>query len=147
MLARACKQDSQSLEHSIAQHVNKIRMFLVLLVMQGSGKTLAFGLPILQLLLAERGEGDAAADMHAQAGEANEAASGARDGEAAGVPLAGVGKRARRGGPLRALIMAPTRELAMQVQPCTCWGCICCKTWVHHATLEFYLSSAAVSFA
>ena len=62
----------------------------------GSGKTLAFGLPIMQLLLQER-------DQRGAAGAAGSQQAG---GEAAG---------GREASPLRALILAPTRELAMQV--------------------------------
>ena len=63
--------------------------------MQGSGKTLAFGLPILQLLHSEAPAGDAAADAgHAEAGCQSQQ----------------TGRT-----PLRALILEPTRELAMQV--------------------------------
>ncbi|KAF6262592.1 hypothetical protein COO60DRAFT_1699171 [Scenedesmus sp. NREL 46B-D3] len=95
----------------------------------GSGKTLAFGLPILQVLLQEQelqqlqqgpgrpadaaagGDGEAAAggDGEAAAGGDGEAAAGG-DGEAA----AG-GKQQQQGSPLRALVLAPTRELALQV--------------------------------
>ncbi|GBF94480.1 DEAD-box ATP-dependent RNA helicase [Raphidocelis subcapitata] len=64
----------------------------------GSGKTLAFGLPIMQLLLEER---------EAEAAEA--AAAGAPASDAA--PAA----RAASDGALRALVLAPTRELALQV--------------------------------
>lgn len=53
----------------------------------GSGKTLAFGLPIMQRLVTEA------------------------DGEAG----AGLGERKIPGSPLRALVLTPTRELAMQV--------------------------------
>jgi DEAD/DEAH box helicase len=63
---------------------------------QGSGKTLAFGLPIIQQLLAE-GSGEAGG--HAP-------------------------RTATPPSPLRGLILLPTRELALQVScgffPCTC---------------------------
>jgi DEAD/DEAH box helicase len=62
-------------------------------VVQGSGKTLAFGLPIVQRLLEERerrGTSDAA--QRDDGGE-------------------------KPPGGLRALVLAPTRELAMQVRP------------------------------
>ena len=62
--------------------------------MQGSGKTLAFGLPILQLLHSEAHANDAADAGHSEAG----------------------GQSQQRGRtPLRALILEPTRELALQV--------------------------------
>ncbi|KAK9818992.1 hypothetical protein WJX81_001386 [Elliptochloris bilobata] len=57
----------------------------------GSGKTLAFGLPILQALLAEREAG-------------GDAGSGGRASD----------RQGRGGGALRALVVAPTRELAVQ---------------------------------
>lgn len=56
----------------------------------GSGKTLAFGLPILQVLLQEQ-------EQQQQ------------------VQQDACGRQGRAGGPLRALILAPTRELALQV--------------------------------
>nr|XP_051215578.1 DEAD-box ATP-dependent RNA helicase 13-like isoform X26 [Lolium perenne] len=58
----------------------------------GSGKTLAFGLPILQRLLEER---EKAERVHVEDGKLTEESSS--------------------GGPLRALILTPTRELAKQV--------------------------------
>ncbi|CAL8469133.1 g8674 [Coccomyxa elongata] len=84
----------------------------------GSGKTLAFGLPILQLLLDK------------QAAKANDSPATQKDehillvGEAE--DMEGVeggteggpsqqGRKGRSKGALRALILAPTRELAMQV--------------------------------
>ena len=62
--------------------------------MQGSGKTLAFGLPILQLLHSEALADDAADVGHAEAG---------------------CQSQQNRRTPLRALILEPTRELAMKV--------------------------------
>lgn len=80
---------------------------------QGSGKTLAFGLPILQLLLnsqaAEQGE-EAAVSTEAGGMEGVE---GDADEES---PQEGAKGSNNRGGLLRALILAPTRELAMQVR-------------------------------
>lgn len=96
-------------------------------LVQGSGKTLAFGLPILQLLLAERGEGDAAADEDdALVGNADPASAGDEEEGLGGAPPVGGGKRAQTGGPLRALILAPTRELAMQVQLRRSGACAIC---------------------
>lgn len=74
--------------------------------MQGSGKTLAFGLPILQLLHSEAPALEAEAGITAAGTTAAEAMAhinGQRSGPEA----------AHR--PLRALILEPTRELAMQV--------------------------------
>lgn len=88
-------------------------------VLQGSGKTLAFGLAIIQLLLEEQGRADDGTDTApgAAGDDGDTADAGAAQTE--GVP---VGARKRLGGPLRALIVAPTRELAMQVQlPSLMW--------------------------
>lgn len=68
----------------------------------GSGKTLAFGLPIMQLLLQERGVAGAAGSA---AGGTAEGGDAANEGGAA----------PRQPSKLRALILAPTRELALQV--------------------------------
>ena len=75
--------------------------------MQGSGKTLAFGLPILQLLHSEAPAVEAEAgimEAGTTAAEAMAHITGQRPGPEA----------AHR--PLRALILEPTRELAMQVE-------------------------------
>ncbi|KAL4431591.1 hypothetical protein ABPG77_001433 [Micractinium sp. CCAP 211/92] len=76
----------------------------------GSGKTLAFGLPIMQLLLQERAAEGAA-------GAAGSAAGSQEEGAAAGGPAAAgeTEMAARQPSKLRALILAPTRELALQV--------------------------------
>ncbi|KAK9864148.1 hypothetical protein WJX84_001573 [Apatococcus fuscideae] len=66
----------------------------------GSGKTLAFGLPILQLIMQQRGGGTA---------EAVPLLGGDACAEAPPAPAH------HKSGPLRALILAPTRELALQV--------------------------------
>lgn len=67
----------------------------------GSGKTLAFGLPILQVLLEERERTDADKLLASAS-----ALSSEQEPEEKGT---GVGK-------LRALILTPTRELALQVR-------------------------------
>ncbi len=85
--------------------------------MQGSGKTLAFGLPILQLLLDERAA--EANDLPAPqkdepilpAGEVEDM-EGVEGGTEGGPSQQG--RQGRSRGALRALILAPTRELAMQ---------------------------------
>ena len=66
--------------------------------MQGSGKTLAFALPILQVIMQQRAVSFAAAD-HSLTGDRPAAPAPAHD----------------KSGPLQALILAPTRELALQV--------------------------------
>ena len=74
---------------------------------QGSGKTLAFGLPILQLL---HGEAPGAAASAPSAGSLQTGANPeAAEGQEAPAKLGH--------SPLRALILEPTRELAMQVLP------------------------------
>jgi superfamily II DNA/RNA helicase len=79
---------------------------------QGSGKTLAFGLPILQLLLAER---DALSDgLHTDAQTTRSEENQDKEDVKKHVGL-GEGSKGKQGGGLRALILAPTRELAMQV--------------------------------
>ncbi|PRW59446.1 DEAD-box ATP-dependent RNA helicase 13 isoform A [Chlorella sorokiniana] len=90
----------------------------------GSGKTLAFGLPIMQLLLQERDQSDAAG----AAGAAQQEGDGG-EGEGGAAVAAGGSGGGREASPLRALILAPTRELAMQVcehlqavgKPCGIW--------------------------
>lgn len=67
--------------------------------MQGSGKTLAFGLPILQVILQHQADQSVVADTSADTNGAAAAPEGGR----------------RKPGPLQALILAPTRELALQV--------------------------------
>lgn len=92
----------------------------------GSGKTLAFGLPIMQLLLQERAAEGAAGAAGSAAGSQEEGAA------AGGAAAAGeAGMAARQPSKLRALILAPTRELALQVcehlQARTGW---CSSQWV-----------------
>lgn len=82
----------------------------------GSGKTLAFGLPIMQVLLQER----EARQAQQQAGAGTPATAAAAEaqaaGEAAGESEGGAAQPPEREQPpLRALILAPTRELALQV--------------------------------
>lgn len=67
--------------------------------LQGSGKTLAFGLPILQVVLQQQADHPAVAATPAGVVGAAAASTGAR----------------HASGPLQALILAPTRELALQV--------------------------------
>ena len=91
--------------------------------MQGSGKTLAFGLPTLQLLLNDQAAQADHSQPEAAKPEAEAHQSISPNGEAEdmeGIEVGadggpkGQGKRGI-GGKLRALILAPTRELAMQV--------------------------------
>lgn len=78
---------------------------------QGSGKTLAFAIPILQALMHERAKALREA-----------AAAAAGDGPVLWDPSdssnaeAMIQMTAPAAGPLRALILCPTRELAMQVR-------------------------------
>ncbi|CAI5483840.1 unnamed protein product [Closterium sp. Yama58-4] len=99
----------------------------------GSGKTLAFAIPILQRLLDERekerrlkegggawGEdgGDGEGEGADGGGEGNNEGEGEGEGEGGGKKggkAAGSGARKRVKGPLRALIITPTRELALQI--------------------------------
>lgn len=81
----------------------------------GSGKTLAFGIPVLQLLLQEQEQlqqqnQHSCVDAHADVG-AVAAGQSAADGGGSSM----TGRAGRTKGPLRALILAPTRELALQV--------------------------------
>jgi ATP-dependent RNA helicase DDX24/MAK5 len=67
----------------------------------GSGKTLAFGLPILQRLLQIE-------DKEKKVAETGRAMKGGK--------VLSTGGRKKGASPLRALIMTPTRELALQVR-------------------------------
>lgn len=73
----------------------------------GSGKTLAFGLPIMQLLLAERAR-------HAQQ-ELQELQEQQQQGCGGDGEQPAAAQKELPPSPLRALILAPTRELALQV--------------------------------
>ncbi len=80
----------------------------------GSGKTLSYGLPILQRLLEERDDDEGEGGR----GGGDEKADEMQDedgGEEAGVEVEGGSRGHLRRRVLRALILTPTRELAMQV--------------------------------
>jgi ATP-dependent RNA helicase DDX24/MAK5 len=94
----------------------------------GSGKTLAFGLPILQVLLQEREQQQQQqlASESEEGGERQQPQQQQQQQQQQGV--AGGQQQqttAQGGGPLRALILTPTRELALQVRvlrPVVCSG-------------------------
>jgi ATP-dependent RNA helicase DDX24/MAK5 len=75
----------------ICAHVFTLLQDVIGAAETGSGKTLAFGLPILQRLLEER---EKAERLHIEDEKTTEESS--------------------TGGPLRALILTPTRELAKE---------------------------------
>ena len=78
--------------------------------MQGSGKTLAFAIPIVQSLLHER-----ARLLRGNAKDGDErAASDFGDSQDVAAMAA---LTSSDSGPLRALVLCPTRELALQVRP------------------------------
>ena len=86
---------------------------------QGSGKTLAFGLPILQLLLDEQAaeatdSAVALKDVSVPADGGAEDVDGMNGGTEGGPSQQG--RKGGSGGRLRALVLAPTRELAMQAR-------------------------------
>jgi ATP-dependent RNA helicase DDX24/MAK5 len=80
----------------------------------GSGKTLAFGLPILHRLMEEAEAEAMGAGWEGGSGGAGAAAVGAGSGGTS-QPAHPAASRGLRGGSLFALIMTPTRELAVQV--------------------------------
>jgi superfamily II DNA/RNA helicase len=77
--------------------------------LQGSGKTLAFGLPILNFLVAE------ARDVAATTAAADANADVDANVDAHAVQSSQKGKLSKQRSKLRALVLCPTRELAMQV--------------------------------
>jgi hypothetical protein len=131
------------------QTVPHLFTFAAATSVQGSGKTLAFGLPIMQLLVEEKEEAaeKLASQGHATAEgerggekESGEAAAPGKGGSEAGGREAAVWKTvagAKRQAGLRALILAPTRELALQVSNGrkaekgsrgTCGGTLSCRS-------------------
>lgn len=86
--------------------------------MQGSGKTLAFAIPILQALMHERASALREAAMAAAGDGIVPDPSDSSNAEAM------MKMTTPAAGPLRALILCPTRELAMQVNfnGCTALG-------------------------